>query len=60
MALYVNGDNATYFVTFKVEYVPKAIKKVKGNKNITANIYRIQITDSIICEHFLKAFLILC
>ena len=25
MALYVNGDNATYFVTFKVEYIPKAI-----------------------------------
>ena len=47
-ALYVNGDNgktsydATNFDSFRLEQIPKEIKKVIDNKNITANVYRIQ------------------
>ena len=51
-ALYVNGDNETYFDSFRVEYIPKKIKKFIGNKNIIKNIYRIQANDSIMCGYF--------
>ena len=48
LALPVNGDNLTYFASFGVEHIPKEIKNFTSNKNITANIYRIQAYDSII------------
>ena len=38
--MHENDDNVTYFDSFGVEYIPKEIKKIKGNKNITTNIYR--------------------
>ena len=41
VALYVNGDNATYFDTFGVEYISKEIKKIMKIKIIKGNIYRI-------------------
>ena len=56
--LYVNGDKATYFDTFEVEYIQKKKKeKTIGNKTITANIYRIQANDSIMCEFFWNGFM---
>ena len=48
MALYVNGNNIIYFDSFGVKHIPKKIKNVKGNKNITTNIYRIQAYDWIL------------
>ena len=42
IALYVNGNNITYFDSFGVEHIPKEIKKFKRNENIATNIYRIQ------------------
>ena len=47
IALYLNGDNVTYFDSFGVEHIPKEIKKFMGNKYITTNIYRIQAYNSI-------------
>ena len=38
IALYENGDNATYFDSFEVEYIPEEIKKFTRNRNI-ATIY---------------------
>ena len=32
IALYVNGDNVTYFDSFGVEHTPKDIKKIIENK----------------------------
>lgn len=52
MSLYVNNDNVTYFDSFRVEYVPKEIIKIVGNKNITTNIYKIQVHDSVICGYY--------
>ena len=49
IALYVNGDNATYFDSFGVELMKREIKQFIGNKNIPSNIYRMQANDSIIC-----------
>ena len=44
--LHVKSDNLTYFHIL-AEYILKEIKKFVGNKNITANIYRIQAYSSI-------------
>ena len=48
MALYVNGNSIIYFDSFGVKHIPKKIKNVKGNKNITTNIYRVQAYDWIL------------
>ena len=47
IALYVNPKNVTYSDRFGVENIPKEIRKFIRNKNIIANIYRIQVYDSI-------------
>ena len=41
----MNAENVIYFVSFGVEYIPDEIRKFIGNKNVTANIYRIQAYD---------------
>ena len=47
MALYTNGkNNSIHFDSFRVERIPKEIKKFIDNKNIVTNIYRIQAYDS--------------
>ena len=59
IASFVNGDNgslfydATYFDSFGAEHIPKEIKKLIGNKNIIANICRIQVYYSIMCRYLL-------
>ena len=52
IALYSLNNNVTYFDSFRVEHIPKEIKKLIGNKNIQTNIFRIQAYDSIICGYF--------
>ena len=49
ITLYVNAENITYFDSFRVEHIPKEIRRLIGNKNIITNIYRIQAYDSIMC-----------
>ena len=41
-----------YFDRFGVEHVPKEIEKFIGHKNIKANIFRIQASNSIMCGYF--------
>ena len=41
IALYVNANNMVYFDSFRVEHIPKEIKKLIGSKNNITNIYRI-------------------
>ena len=36
--LFVNHNNITYFDSFKVEHIPKEIRKFIRNKNIMTNI----------------------
>ena len=48
----MNNNNVTYFDSFGVEHIPKEIKEFVKNKNITANIFRIQAYDSVMCEYF--------
>ena len=42
IALHVNDNNVTFFHSFGIEYIPKGIKNLLGNKHIITNIYRIQ------------------
>ena len=54
---YVNGNNMIYSDWFGFQHIPKVIKKFIGNKNIIANIYRIQAHDSIMCGYFCIGFI---
>ena len=44
-ALFCNKITVTYFDSFSVEHVPEEIKEFIGNKNIKANIFRVQAND---------------
>ena len=52
VALYVHNDDVTYFDSFGVEHIPKEIKTFINNKNIKANIFRIQTYDSTMYGYF--------
>ena len=56
IALYVNNKSVTYFDSFGVEYITKEIKKIINNKNIIANIFRLQAYDSVMCGYFCIGF----
>ena len=53
----MNNNNITYFDSFGVEHIPKEIKKFVKNKNILANIFRIQAYDSVMCRYFFIGFI---
>ena len=53
----MNIDNVTYFDSSGVEHFPKEIKAFIKNKNVKANIFRIQAYDSIMCGYFCIAFI---
>ena len=57
IALYMNGNNVTYFDRFGVEHIRKEIKKFIRNKNIMTYIYRVQTCDSIMCGYFYFGFI---
>ena len=56
ITLYVS-DNVTYFDSFGVENIPKEIKKLISNKNITTNNYRKQAYNSMMCGYFCIEFI---
>ena len=56
-ALLWNRNEVVYFDSFGVEYVPEEIKKFVGNKNIIANIFRVQANDSVMCGYFCIGFI---
>ena len=58
LALYVSNKDVTYFDSFGVEHIPKEIKKFICNKNIKANIFRIQSYDSIMWRYFCINFIV--
>ena len=57
IALYVNNKTVTYFDSFGIEHISKEVKKCVNNKNIIANIFRIQAYDSVICGYFCIGFI---
>ena len=57
IALYVNNQTVTYFDSVGVEHIPKEIKKFINNKNIIANIFRLQAYDSVMFGYFCIVFI---
>ena len=56
-ALFCNRNEIVYFDNFGVEHVPKEILKNFGNKNIKANIFRVQAKNSVMCGYFCIGFI---
>ena len=60
IALFCNKNDTASFDSFGVEHVPEEIKEsvnrlsssASQNKNIKANIFRVQANDSVICGYF--------
>ena len=57
IALFCNRSEIVYFNSFGVEHVPEEIKKFFGNKNIIANIFRVQANDSVMCRYICIGFI---
>ena len=57
IALFCNKNEIVYFDSFSVEHVPEEIKKIVGNKNIIANIFRVQANDSVMCGYFCTGYI---
>ena len=45
-------NNVMYFHSFKVEHIPKGIRKLIGNKNIMTRTYRIEACNSLMSGYF--------
>ena len=52
IALHINNKTVTYLDSFGIEHISKGMKKFLNNKNIIANIFRIQAYDSLMCGYF--------
>ena len=50
-------DEVIYIDGFGVGHISKEIKEFIGNKNIKANIYRIQANDSVMSGYFCIGFI---
>ena len=57
IALYVNNKTVTYFDSFGIEHIVKEVETFVNNKNIIANIFRIQAYDSVTCGYFCIGFI---
>ena len=57
IALFCNRNEIVYFDSFGVEHIPEEIKEFIGNRNIKANIFRIQANNSVMCGYFCIGFI---
>ena len=57
ITLYGNSKTITYFDSFGVKLIPKEITNFINNKNIIANIFRIQAYNSVMCGYFCISFI---
>ena len=57
IALFCNKSEIVYFDSFGAEHVHEEIKEFFGNKNIKANILRIQVNNSVMCGYFSIGFI---
>ena len=55
--LYVKNKKVVYFDSFGVEHAPKEIIKFIKNKDIIANIFRLQAYDLIMCGYYCIEFI---
>ena len=57
IALLCKKNEIVYFNSFGIEYIPEIVKEFTGNKNIKANIFRVQENNSIMCGYFCIGFI---
>ena len=57
IVLFCNKNEIVYFDSFGVEHAPQEIKEFIGNKNIKANIFRVQANNSVMCGCFCIGFI---
>ena len=58
VSLYVNNNDVTYLDSFGVEHIPKETKSfIDPSLSITANIFRVQAYDLIMCGYFWIGFI---
>ena len=57
IALFCKKNEIVYFVSFGVEHIPEEIKEFIGNRNIKANIFRVQANNSVMCGYFCIGFI---
>ena len=50
-------NGIVYFDSFGVEHIPEEIKEFIRNKNIKANIFRVQANNSVMCGYFCIVFI---
>ena len=55
--MFCKRNEVACFDSFGVEHVSKEIKEFIGNKNIKANIFRVQANDSVMCGYFCIGFI---
>ena len=56
-ALFCNRNEILYLDSFGVEYIPEEIKEFIENKNIKANIFRVQANDTVMCGYLWIGFI---
>ena len=57
IALFCKKNETVYFNSFGVEHIPEEIKKFIKNKNIKANMFRIQENNSVMWGYFCIGFI---
>ena len=57
IALFCDRNEIVYFDNFGAEHVPEEIKNFVGDKNIIADIFRVQAKNSVICGYFWIGFI---
>ena len=57
IALFCTRNEIAYFDSFGVEHVPEEFKELIGNKNIKANIFRVQANNLVMCGYFCIRFI---
>ena len=57
IALFCNRNEIICFDSFGVEHVPEEIKEFVENKNIKANIFRVQANDLVMWGYFRIGFI---
>ena len=57
IALCYNRSEILYLDSFGVEHVSEEIKEFVGNKNIVANIFRVQANNSVMCGYLCIGFI---
>ena len=57
LLFFCNRNGIFYFNSFGVQHIPEEIKKFVRNKNIKANIFRVQARDSVMSGCFCIGFI---